>query len=57
MKNFLKTCMFIILILITIALGGLIGIVFNDNILIMVLLDILCGIFMGTIWIIIDEHL
>ena len=57
MKNFLKTCMFIILILITIALGGLIGIVFNDNILIMVLLDILCGIFMGTNWIIIDEHL
>ena len=57
MKKFLKTCIFIILILITIALGGLIGIVFNDDILIILLIDILCGIFMGTIWIIIDEHL
>ena len=57
MKNFLKTCIFIILILITIALGGLIGIVFNDNILIMLLLDILCGIFMGMIWAMADDHL
>lgn len=57
MKNFLKTCIFVILILITIALGGLIGIVFNDNILIMLLLDILCGIFMGMIWAMADDHL
>lgn len=57
MKKFLKTCIFVILILIDIALGGLIGIVFNDNILIILLLDILCGIFIGTIWIMIDEHL
>lgn len=57
MKNFLKTCIFVILILITIALGGLIGIVFNDNILIMLLLDILCGIFMGMIWAMADDYL
>lgn len=57
MKKFLKTCIFVILILITIALGGLIGIVFNNNILIMVLLDIVCGVFMGTIWAMADDHL
>ena len=57
MKNFLKTCIFVILILITIALGGLIGIVFNDNILIMLLLDILCGIFMGMICAMADDYL